>query len=112
MALWLLHASAVLAAQDSTVAAVPFSARGSVGQIYVTGLRPFAHMSLLNRRGKRIARKRADSLGGLLFRNVKPGRGYRVRLLPRGLRSGRLTVLSARSAPPSADIYNQSIPSN
>jgi uncharacterized protein len=111
VALWLLHAPAVLAAPDSTMA-VPFSAHGSVGQIYVTGLRPFARMALLNRRGKRVARKRADSLGGLIFRNVRPGRGYRVRLLPRAAKSGLLRVLRPRSSPPSTSIYNQAIPSS
>jgi predicted acyl esterase len=69
-------------------------------------------MSLLDRRGRTIATKPADSLGGLLFRNVTPGRGYRVRLLPRGPRSGALTVFSTRSAPPDPLIYNQTIPTH
>ena len=56
-----------------------FSAHGSVEQVYVTGLAPGAQMSLLNRRGRTVATKRADALGGLLFRNVRPGTGYRVR---------------------------------
>src|ERR1700704_2592905 len=55
-----------------------FSAPGSGGQVYVTGLGPGARMSLLNPAGRTIATGRADSLGGLLFRNVRPGSGYRV----------------------------------
>ena len=56
-----------------------FSAHGSVEQVYVTGLAPGAQMSLLNAAGQTVATQRADAQGGLLFRNVKPGAGYRVR---------------------------------
>ncbi|HLJ99575.1 MAG TPA: CocE/NonD family hydrolase [Streptosporangiaceae bacterium] len=56
-----------------------------------------------------MATKRADSLGGVLFRNVPPGRGYRLR--QRAERSGPLTVLSERPAPPDpAALYRQRIP--
>jgi predicted acyl esterase len=87
-------------------------AHGSVRQVYATGLAPRTQMQLLNRRGKTIAKKRADGLGGVLFRGVKPGSGYRLRVGRRGPRSGALKVLSTRSAPPSTDVYNQSIPSS
>jgi predicted acyl esterase len=69
-------------------------------------------MSLLSPSGRKIATKRADGQGGLLFRNVKPGSGYRVRATAGGAKSGALTVLSTRSAPPSTDIYNQTIPTS
>ena len=94
------------------VAEASFSAHGSVEQVYVTDLAPGAQMSLLNRPGRKVATKRADAQGGLVFRDVKPGIGYRVRLSPRGAKSGPLTVLSTRSAPPSTEIYNQTIPSS
>jgi predicted acyl esterase len=77
----------------------------------VTGLPPGAKLSLLNRHGRTVAGQRADSLGGLLFRNVKPGTGYRVRRSSQGPKSRKLTVLSKRSAPPSTGIYRQRIPS-
>src|SRR3954452_15809802 len=77
-----------------------FTAHGSVEQVYVTDLSPGAQVSLLNRRGKRVAKRRADAQGGLVFREVKPGVGYRVQPSPRGAKSGPLTVLSTRSAPP------------
>src|SRR5947208_3230725 len=91
--------------------AFAYDAHGSVGQVYVTGLAPNARMSLLNRRGHRVQRKRADAQGGLLFRSVKAGTGYRVRL-GKGPKSAPLTVLSKRSAPPSTSVYNQTIPDN
>ena len=45
----------------------------------MTGLAPSAQASLITSRGKTLATQKADSLGGLLFRNVPPGSGYRVR---------------------------------
>src|SRR3954463_10755982 len=77
-------------------AAAAFDAHGSVRQVYVTGVAPKARMALLEPSGRRARTKRADGLGGVLFRNVKPGRGYRVRPARRGAASPALTVLSAR----------------
>src|SRR3954453_16276892 len=82
-----------------------FTAHGSAEQVYVTGLAPDEQMSLLNASGQTIATQQADSLGGLLFRNVPPGTGYRVRASD-GTESDPLTVLSTQSAPPSTDVYN------
>src|SRR5258708_5509499 len=89
-----------------------FSAHGSVGQVYVTGLDANAQMSLMNGAGQTVATEPADSQGGLLFRNVAPGSGYRVRPAGGGAESEPLTVLSTRPAPPSTDVYNQTIPSS
>jgi uncharacterized protein len=101
---------AVLALAGSAGAAEPpFSAHGSARQVYVTGLGPGARMALLDAAGHRVATKRADAQGGLLFRNVRPGTGYRVRPAGGGAASGALTVLSTRPAPPSTDGYAQSI---
>ena len=61
-------------------AATAFVARGSAEQVYVTGLAPGEPMRLLASGGRLIATQRADSLGGLMFRNVTPGSGYRVRV--------------------------------
>ena len=55
-------------------AASAFSAHGSVEQVYVTGLAPSAQMSLLRSNGETVSTQTADSLGGLLFRNVAPAR--------------------------------------
>src|SRR3954452_18642801 len=98
-----------LLASTGAADAATFSAHGSVKQVYVTGLAPGARMALLNASGKRVTRKRADAQGGLLFRGVKPGAGYSVRLEKGGEKSGPLTVLSTKSQPPSTDVYNQSI---
>jgi predicted acyl esterase len=96
-------------ANGAGAAGASFTARGSVEQVYVTGLDPGARMSLLDRRGRRVATKQADSLGGLLFRNVKPGTGYRVRPSAGGAKSVPLTVLSTRPAPPTTSVYDQAI---
>ena len=94
----------------SAPAASGFAARGSVEQVYVTGLAPLARMSLIDRAGRTVATRRADSLGGLLFRGVKAGGGYRVST--GGAESGPLTVLSSRPTPPSTGVYDQRIPTS
>jgi predicted acyl esterase len=88
-----------------------FNAHGSVEQVYVTGATPGEQMSLLDNAGATVAAKQVDSLGGLLFRDVTPGSGYRVRASD-GTQSDSLTVLTTQSAPPSTDVYNQTIPSD
>jgi predicted acyl esterase len=94
-------------ASSATIAAV-----GSVGQVYVTGLAPSEQMSLVDASGQTVATASADSLGGLLFRNVAPGLGYRVERLADGSLSAPVTVHSARPAPWDPSIYDQSIPSS
>jgi hypothetical protein len=111
LALWAGSATGAAAA-SARRAAVSYTVHGSADQVYVLGLRGGQRMILLNRKGRRVAIKRADSLGGLLFRNLKPGAGYRVRAYRKGPKSGPVTVFSNRSAPPSTSVYNQSIPSN
>jgi uncharacterized protein len=105
-ALALVLASAPAAAAGSSPG---FSARGSVEQVYVTGLSPKRRMTLVNSTGRVVASRPADAQGGLLFRNVNPGTGYRVRPATGGPKSGPLRVLSQRPAPPSTKVYNQSI---
>jgi hypothetical protein len=100
-------------ASAATGASAPtFSAQGSAEQVYVTGLSPNARMSLLRSNGTTLYTQRADSLGGLLFRNVPPGRGYRVRLQPAAAESGPITVHSGSAAPWDPNVYGQSIPDN
>ena len=101
-AVWLVTAASASA----------FTAQGSAKQVYVTGLAPNAQVSLLNSNGATVYTQNADSLGGLLFRNVTPGTGYRVRLTSTGETSGPITVHSDAAAPWDPGIYNQSIPDN
>jgi predicted acyl esterase len=69
-------------------------------------------MSLITPAGTTLYTQQADSLGGLLFRNVPPGNGYQVRLDSTGEQSGPITVHSDAAAPWDPGIYNQSIPDN
>ena len=111
----LMSASLVVGAMATTRAsasAPSFSAFGSAQQVYVTGLAPSTQMSLLTPAGVTLATQSANSLGGLLFRNVPAANGYHVRRDSDGLKSGPLTVHSDRAAPWNPGIYNQSIPDN
>ena len=102
----LVFAGAASAAEPS------FDAHGSVEQVYATGLPEGADVSLLDSNSQVVQTRQANYLGGILFREVAPGDGYRVRLDSTGETSGPLTVLTTQSAPPSTDIYDQSIPSD
>src|SRR4051794_28836146 len=90
-----------LAFASSAAGAAPsFDAHGSVEQVYATHLPPGAQTSLLDPAGQAIQTRSANDLGGILFRNVTPGAGYRVRLDTTGETSDPLTVLTTQSAPP------------
>jgi predicted acyl esterase len=108
---------AVLASSASAAShfgTAPFAVRGSAEQVDVTGAPAGRALTLVDRSGRRVQTRTVDSLGGLLFRQVAPGSGYRVRL-PAGIggvQSRPFTVLSDRSAPPSTRGYNQSIPAS
>lgn len=100
LAVWLVTAATASA----------FSAHGSAEQVYVTGLAPSAQMSLLRKNGETVSTQTADTLGGLLFRNVAPGRRYRVRLSSTGEESAPITVHTQAAVPWSRSTYKQSIP--
>lgn len=89
-----------------------FEARGSVEQVYVTGLPPGAQVSLYDSGDAEVATESANDLGGALFREVAPGGGYTVGLTEGGPRSAPLQVLTTQSAPPTTGVYDQSIPSS
>ena len=82
------------------------SARGSVEQVQVTGATPGDQVDLLAK-GQVVDSKPAGELGGVVFRKVEPGGGYTVS--SNGTTSAKLKVLTARSAPPSTDIYDQDL---
>ncbi|HVV90579.1 MAG TPA: CocE/NonD family hydrolase, partial [Solirubrobacterales bacterium] len=88
-------------------AAPAFEAAGSVEQVYATGVAPGAKVTLRDGQGEVVESKSADELGGVLFREVTPGSGYRLEV--GGRESEPLTVLTQRSAPPSTSIYDQKI---
>jgi hypothetical protein len=105
-------ALAAALAPAASAATPSFTATGSAEQVYVTGLAANAQMALLKPNGRKLYTQTADSLGGLLFRNVPPASGYRVRLTPNGAESGPITVHSDAAAPWDPSIYNQTIPDN
>ena len=107
-----LFALAALLVTTATASASAFSAHGSVEQVYVTGLAPGAQISLLRSNGETVSTQTADSLGGVLFRTVAPGKHYRVRLGSAGEESAPITVHNQAAKPWDRSIYKQSIPSS
>jgi uncharacterized protein len=108
----LVFASLTGTAPTASAAAPTFSATGSARQVYVTGVAPSTRMALVNSAGAVVKTQNASSLGGLLFRDVAPAAGYRVRRVSDGVQSGAITVHSEDAAQWNPAIYNQSIPSS
>ena len=82
---------------------------GSVNQVYVTGAQPGTSLRLIDRKGKKVSSKPVGSLGGVVFRGVPAGKGYRVRAAD-GSKSVRVGVMRDRAAPKDPSIYNQALP--
>jgi uncharacterized protein len=101
----------LLVTATTASAATTFTAKGGIGQAYVTGGTPGTQMSLINSAGTTVAKRSVNSLGGLIFRNITRGAGYRVRPTAGGTASDPFTILGDTPAPPSTSIYNQTIPS-
>jgi len=102
LALW-----AMFGAISGAGAAVTFVARGSAEQAYATGVADHARVSLLNANGTAVRVARADGQGGILFRDVKPAKGYRI--ASGDHRSGPLQVYTDRPMPLSTRTYRQRI---
>ena len=94
----------------SSTATTGFTAAGSDRQVDVTGLAAGARATLLDSAGHQVAARTANSLGGMLFRDVPPATGYRVRVLPSGPESGPLTVHSDDPTQWNPSIYQQNVP--
>ncbi len=93
----------------SAASAAPSSidAVGSVEQVYVTDLTPGAAASLLDPESAVLKTQAVNELGGVLFREVPPGEGYRVE--SEGVQSGPVVVHDDDSAPWNPSIYDQEI---
>ncbi|MFI4991542.1 MAG: CocE/NonD family hydrolase [Solirubrobacterales bacterium] len=100
-AVWLMTAASASA----------FTAQGSAEQVYATGLPANAQVSLL-KKNTTVATQNADSQGGVLLREVKPGENYRLSVTSTGETSAPITVHSDAAAPWDPSIYEQSIPDN
>jgi uncharacterized protein len=87
-----------------------FTAHGSARQVYVVGMPEGARATLLDGTGQAVATRQANSLGGVLFRDVEPGDGYQVREDASGTTSEPVTVHSEAAEPWDPSIYDQSIP--
>lgn len=74
----LLTVAAAGLAPTAAAEAAP-TARGSVGQAYVVGAKKGQTLKLL-RGGKGLATGKADKYGSFIFRGLKAGKGYRVRI--------------------------------
>jgi predicted acyl esterase len=88
-------------------AANSLAVHGSVNQVYVTGAQPGTSLRLV-RKGKVVSKKPVGTLGGVVFRRISTGKGYRVRAADGSL-SRRIAVMSERP-PKNTSIYDQTLP--
>ena len=95
----------VLLALAAPASASAFTAKGSARQVFATGIAPNAKTTLTSPRGK-ARRQRATSLGGVVYRAVKPGR-YVLRA---GGKRKAVRVVSNRATPRSTRTYKQKLP--
>ncbi|MCW2573280.1 MAG: peptidase, partial [Frankiales bacterium] len=58
------------AATGPAAPTTPFTAQGSARQVYATGVAAGAKVALLDGSGRQVATRTANSLGGVLFRDV------------------------------------------
>ena len=103
----LLVGSIAMSASTATAAPTSVNAVGSVEQVYVTDLTPGAEASLIGPDGKSLITQTVNELGGILFREVPPGEGYRVE--SEGVQSDPVVVHNDDPAPWDPSIYNQTI---
>jgi uncharacterized protein len=101
---------AVVVCLVATASASAFTAEGSEEQVYATGLAPNAATKLLDKTGATVATKNADAQGGVLYRNVAPGKNYRI--ASGSETSGPVTVHTNKAKPWDPSVYNQEIPDN
>ena len=85
-------AALAFAAQPSAAAV---KARGSINQAYVLGAKQGQKVKLI-RHGRVLDRGTADSFGSFIFRELRPGKGYRVR-------AGRKTTKAFKVLRPGAN---------
>ena len=97
-------------APAATAATLPV-AHGSVNQVWATGIPANSTTSLLNRAGKVVQTEKADAQGGVLYRNVPAGSGYRLRLASHAT-SAPVTVHKLTAAPWDPSIYEQTLKSS
>jgi predicted acyl esterase len=90
-------AALVLLTVAAPASGAPLKARGSVEQAYVTGAAKGKRVTLVNAKGKVVARGKADRFGSRIFRNLRPDPGYRVK--SGGRDTKRFAVLKAGANP-------------
>ena len=108
--LFIAAAVSAFALATGSAAAASFTARGSAEQVYVTGAPAGASITLVDGKGATVEKRKVNPLGGALFREVRPGEGYRVRVGAE--ESEPLTVFTTRPAPPDPAVHDQQIPSS
>jgi hypothetical protein len=80
-----------------------FKTLGTAEQIYVTHAKAGAEVTVLDPNGAVVQSQPADEYGSRVFRNLTPGKGYRVKVGAE--QSGEIEVRAVDAPPPDASFY-------
>lgn len=86
-----------------------FKVQGSVEQIFITHAKVGIELELLDADGEVVGKGKADQLGSWIFRQVKPGKGYKVHTASPDELSGAREVLDAKDSTPSQAFYDNQV---
>jgi len=94
---------------DGPEANADYSVRGSIEQVYVWHTDPGTTLTLEDADGNVIAEGESDDFGGLVFREVLPGDGYRVTTDAGDTFSEDITVLAFEGSVPEQSFYEEQV---
>lgn len=86
----------------------PFDVRPTVAMLYVTHAPPMTELAVVDATGTTVATATTDELGSLIFRELAPGKGYRVTTTAPPIEQvGNLEVKSIESSAPPTSLYTK-----
>jgi len=84
-----------------------FDTTGSIGQVHVLGTKPKTHLALHDKSGAAVQTGTSDDQGALIFRQVEPGRGYRVATTSAPIVASKpVDVISVEASLPKESFYS------
>lgn len=87
-----------------------FATRASVEQIFVTNADPERSLVLQDRKGQVVDSGVTDEQGSLIFREIDPGKGYRVGTSDGDAEvSSKLRVMSVKNSAPKKSFYREQV---
>jgi len=94
---------------DDAAPTAEFSVRESVEQFHITHATPGDTLEVVDADGNVVASGEVDEQGSLIFRELEPGNGYRVRVMGSDEAARGLTVMSVENSLPEETFYSDQV---